>query len=249
MPIAASAEAARATRRRASSNGTPFWFTSYVGANRYTLADAAPPEPGTPYPVAFLVEQDPGSVTAPHFHQADQFQVIVGGAGTLGRHAVSPVTVHFIGRYSAYGPIQAGPDGLDYFTLRNAWDPGARYMEHARAELRAVPDRRHREAVAELAPADGPIERCSVEPLLPRAADGMAVWRYRLSAGATAGGPPAGDGAGQFWLVLGGSLRRGGAHLTARSCLFAAPDDAACELVAGPDGLDLLAMQFPRRPD
>src|SRR5215472_11924822 len=34
--------------------------------------------------MAFLVEKGPGAVTRPHFHQADQFQVVVAGRGMLG---------------------------------------------------------------------------------------------------------------------------------------------------------------------
>ena len=65
--------------------------------------------------------------------------------------------MHFAGAWSPYGPLAAGGDGLQYFTLRNGWDPGARYMEFPdnRAALRALP-RRHREAVGEIAAtADG----------------------------------------------------------------------------------------------
>jgi len=53
MPVIATADQARPTRRRASSNGTGFWLTSYIGANRYTPDAAAPPEPGEIYPMAF----------------------------------------------------------------------------------------------------------------------------------------------------------------------------------------------------
>ena len=77
--MTASADAVRETRRRASSNGTKFWLTSYIGPNRYTVGTAEPSGPGTIVPVAFLVEQDPGEVVGAHYHQADQFQVMVSG--------------------------------------------------------------------------------------------------------------------------------------------------------------------------
>ena len=131
MPVIASAEDACPSRRRASSNGADFWLTSYIGANRYTSDAETSPEPGTIYPMAFLVEQDAGAIVGAHYHQADQFQVIVGGAGRLGHHDIGAPTVHFAGAWSPYGPLSAGSDGLQYFTLRNGWDPGARYMEFA----------------------------------------------------------------------------------------------------------------------
>ena len=114
-----------------------------------------PPGPATIYPMAFLVEQDADAVVGAHYHQADQFQVMVGGSGRLGTHDVAAGAVHFAGAWSPYGPLAAGGDGLHYFTLRNGWDPGARYMEFPdnRATLRALP-RRHREwsAISRAAP-------------------------------------------------------------------------------------------------
>src|SRR5437868_51255 len=112
MILTASPEQAVATRRRGESNGSTFWHTTFLGSNLFTrTADA--PSPGTDparddvYPMAFLVEQDPGAVTQSHFHQADQFQVIVGGSGDLGTHTVRDIAVHYAGAFTAYGPIRA----------------------------------------------------------------------------------------------------------------------------------------------
>ena len=250
MPVIAAAAAAHATRRRALSNGVGFWHTTYIGANRYRPDAAGPPPPGTLYPMAFLVEQDADQTVGAHFHQADQFQVMVAGEGTLGRHAVAPVTVHFTGAYSPYGPIRAGAEGVSYFTLRNGWDPGARYMPGARAELPRP--RTYREAVSPaLAPANGAIhaEAAPAVPVLGGESDGLAAWRYRLGAGAALTGPDPAAGAGQYWLVLGGRLDHDGTELAPRSLLFVTPGEAALAATAGPDGLDVLALQFPRHAD
>lgn len=248
MPVMTSAEQARANRRRGqAADGVTFWHTLYLGTSRYNMAPGTPdPEPGTLFPMAFLVEQDPGSVAHAHYHQADQFQVVVHGRAALGTHAVAPVTVHFAGAYTAYGPIRASEDGVHYFTLRNGFDPGARFMERAehRAALRMIPGRRHREAVA------GPLEPLAspgVTALLPGIADGPGAWRYRLRSGETLQGPSPVSGAGQYWLVLSGSLRRDGAEYGGKSCGFVYPDDPGFSGQAGSGGLDILAMQFPRR--
>ena len=248
MPLIASADSARVNRRRAqAADGVTFWHTLYLGTTRYNMPFGAPaPDPLALFPMAFLVEQDPGSVAQAHFHQADQFQVVVAGGATLGTHAVAPVTVHFAGAYTAYGPIRAGEAGVHYFTLRNGFDPGARFMQRAenRAALRAVAGRRHREAVA------GPVDvadAAGVAELLPAEADGLAAWRYRLGAGEAFLGPPPGSGAGQYWLVVSGSLRREDGDYPALSCAFTHPTDAPFTGSAGPDGLDVIAMQFPRR--
>lgn len=247
MPLIASAEQARVNRRRGqAADGVSFWHTLYLGTSRYNMAPGTPdPAPGTLFPMAFLVEQDPGSVAHAHYHQADQFQVVVDGRATLGTHAVAPVTVHFAGAYTAYGPIRASEAGVHYFTLRNGFDPGARFMERAenRAALRGIPGRHHREAVA------GPVgpPSAAVTTLLEPGPDGLAAWRFQLGAGEPLLGPSPAGGAGQDWLVVSGRLDQDGQEYGALSCGFAYPHDAPFSGVAGPEGLDVLAMQFPRR--
>ncbi|MBO0711738.1 MAG: hypothetical protein J2P47_10725, partial [Acetobacteraceae bacterium] len=193
MIIAADAEQARRRQRRPAKEG---WNTAFIGANRYTRTESDPlPDPDAVYPMAFLVEKEPGAVVQPHFHQADQFQVVVGGGGSLGTHAVGPGAVHYTDRYSAYGPILAGEEGIAWFTLRNAWDPGARYMPANRQALRTARARhQHREAT--LAPALpmsaaalAALRAPAIATVLEQGADGLGAWRYRLPAGASVRGP------------------------------------------------------------
>ena len=81
MVLIADSILARSTRRRQTATG---WNTAYIGAHRYTLPPAEkPPTDDALYPMAFSVEKLPGAVTRPHFHQADQFQVVVAGRGML----------------------------------------------------------------------------------------------------------------------------------------------------------------------
>jgi hypothetical protein len=247
MPICTTAGAAQVNRRRGmAADGVSFWHTLYIGTSRYNMAPGTPdPEPGTLFPMAFLVEQDPGSTANAHYHQADQFQVVVAGYGTLGLHEVAPVTVHFTGAYTAYGPIRAGDDGISYFTLRNGFDPGARFMNRAenRAALRSLPDRRHREAVAGPDSSSGAERETLIEPT----SDGLAAWRFRLPARALLEGPDPSLGRGQYWLVMSGGLQREGHSLDRLSCSFVRPDEPAFTGETGPEGLDVLALQFPRR--
>src|SRR5262245_55018252 len=65
------------------------------------------PAKGTRLPQAFLVENTPHRVLRTHYHDVDQFQVIVSGHGTLGKHAVRPYSVHFARAHTPYGPITA----------------------------------------------------------------------------------------------------------------------------------------------
>jgi hypothetical protein len=242
---------ARSTRRRQTSTG---WNTAYIGANRYTLPpDEKPPADDALHPMAFLVEKGPGAVTRPHFHQADQFQVVVAGRGMLGDHEFSDGAVHYTDAYSAYGPIVAGKSGIWWFTLRNRWDPGARYMPAEREVLNAARDRhQHWELTTEVMPAALLGELCeatavSCRPLL-EAEDGLAGWRYRIPPCTAIAGRAPRTGGGQFWLVLAGDAAvDGGDPLPANSCIFVGPEDPAFARASGPVGAELLCLQFRRR--
>ena len=248
MTMTASADLARANRRRGSApDGVTFWHTLYLGTSRYNMAPGTPdPAPDALFPMAFLVEQDPGSTANAHYHQQDQFQLVVGGYGTLGLHEIRPVTVHFTGAHTAYGPIRASQDeGVWYFTLRNGFDPGARFMTmpENRIALRGISGRTHRESVA----GPLPVPTLPTETLLGPEPDGMAAWRYTLEPGETVSGPDPSTGRGQYWVVISGSLIRDAETLPKLSCAFVFPGDAAFQAMAGAEGLEVIAMQFPAR--
>jgi hypothetical protein len=244
MPVIATADEASVNRRRGvAADGVTFWHTLYIGTTRYNMAPGTPdPEMGALFPMAFLVEQDPGSTASAHYHQANQFQVIVGGHGIMGTHEARPVTVHFAGAHTAYGPIRASNDaGVHYFTLRNSFDPGARFMAvpENRSALRLVPGRHHRESVT------GPLANETGAIIGPEP-DGMGAWRYRVAAGERVIGPDPAWGKGQYFVVVDGSMIRDGKDIPRLSCVFVYPDDPPFNAFAGPEGVDVIAMQFPR---
>ena len=252
MIVTADSIAVRQTNRRKTANG---WLTTFIGQNRNTLKEnEAPPPNNIVYPMAFLVEKEAAAIIHPHFHQADQYQVIVQGGGRLGVHDVGSVSVHYTDSYSAYGPIVADGEGISFFTLRNAWDPGARYMPAARQQLRDARARfQHREvACGPLSPLTE-AERLALAdvtgaPVFETTRDGAATWRYTVNPGGTVHGLDPSSGGGQFWLVTAGSAQvPGGALLPANSTAFVGPEDAAMAMTAGPIGADLLCLQFPRR--
>jgi mannose-6-phosphate isomerase-like protein (cupin superfamily) len=203
--------------------------------------------------MAFLVEKEPHAVTKPHFHEADQYQVIVQGGGRLGTHDVGTVAVHYTDAWSAYGPIVAADEGISWFTLRNTWDSGARYMPAAREQLRAARTQNfaHREATAAPMPVASAEQLARTELLssatvIEQTPDGMATWRYRLPPGSSVSGPDPHHGGGQFWIVLSGSASAGeAALLPPNSCVFVAPGDGALTMIAGDGGAEALCMQFP----
>jgi hypothetical protein len=252
MILTADSRVAHETARRKTHNG---WHTTFIGQNRNTLQEGdAPPADDVVYPMAFLVEKEAGAVVKPHFHQADQYQVVVQGGGRLGLHAIGTVAVHYTAAYSAYGPIVAAEDGVAWFTLRNTWDPGARYMPEQRQQLRAArASHQHREATCGPLPPLSETElagltEVSTVPVIEPTSDGVGTWRYTVPAGGSVCGPDPASGGGQFWLVTAGSAAVAeGDPLPAQSCVFVGPDDEAATLTAGPGGADLLCMQFPTR--
>jgi hypothetical protein len=248
--LTADAETVRQTNRREAPNG---WSTSFIGVNRNTIKSGeTPPAETALHPVAFLVEKRPGGITRPHFHRADQYQVVVSGSGKMGLHDTGSVAVHYTDAFSAYGPIVAAGDGIAWFTLRPGWDPGAKYMENPdnRAELRASRDRyTHWEATTEPEPPLGAAALKAVSSIgrqqILEGEHGLATWRYQLPPGAALAGPDPAASGGQFWLVLGGTLSAGGsAFLGVNSTIFVAPDDGALGAIAGPDGAEALCLQF-----
>ena len=252
MILSADSIAATQANRRRTGNG---WHTTFIGKNRNTLKEGeTPPDANIVYPMAFLVEKDADAIVRPHFHAADQYQVIVQGGGRLGTHDVGTVSVHYTDAYSAYGPIVAAGEGISWFTLRNAWDPGARYMPAERAQLREARARfQHREAtcgpLAPLTEAElAALADVTGSAVIEETKDGLGTWRYTVKSGGVARGPDPSTGGGQFWLVSSGTAHvPGGALLPPNSCVFVAPDDAALQMFAGPSGADLLCMQFPKR--
>src|SRR4051812_9780396 len=124
MPLIGTRDDALANRRVAP--GYPTWRSDF-------LSEEAPR--GTKRGNAKLVEQDAATTLHAHFHYVNQFQLVVGGSGRIGRHEVRPLTVQFAGAHTSYGPLVAGEDGLDYLVLRDAINPGLRLMPEEVAML------------------------------------------------------------------------------------------------------------------
>ncbi|MDX2158426.1 MAG: hypothetical protein SFW09_18155 [Hyphomicrobiaceae bacterium] len=202
-------------------------------------------EPGqlTQAAQAFLVVRPfAGARIEPHFHDVDQFQVVVEGDGRIGKKQVRPITFQYADAFTPYGPIIAADRGLSFFTLRNIASGGFWAMPGNKHEM---PGRagRNIEGVFDLeagVPAVGEVVR---EILMPPQADGVQAVGIRLGAGARDTGIPH-EGKGQFYLVCTGSLIVDGKALPERSVVRVEPEDAGLVLTAGPEGAQVLALQF-----
>jgi len=233
VPISTSAAEAKAKENEAIVHGQTYLGREYIGAiPEPGSADYGKDVAGSGHPQAYLVMQPPGSVTPPHFHTTNQFQVFVGGGGSVGKLNADPVTVQYAGAHTPYGPITAGGEGIRYFTLRQQWDSGAKYLPEQRAQLHTG---RQRQVVGK-GEAAGEI---FADP------DGLLTEVIALAGGETVHLPDAAAGGGQYHVVLSGSLIREGAQLEPLSVEFAWPDEGAVEIQAGPEGLRLLLARFP----
>ena len=194
-------------------------------------------------PQAFLVVRPfAGARIEPHFHDVDQFQVVVEGDGRIGKKVVRPVTFQYADAFTPYGPIVGNEHGFAFFTFRNIASGGFWAMPGNRQHMPGRPGR-NIEGVFELAdsmPAAGDVVR---EALMPTQDDGVDAVGIRMGPGAVASGLPAGD-KGQFYLVCAGSIEAGTKVLPTHSMVRVEPGDTTIDMVAGDAGAHVLALQF-----
>jgi hypothetical protein len=224
------------------------WVMGYFGVEPFADRSLPRPAPDTLHPVAFMVEEEPGATLNAHFHEADQFQLFVTGDGRLGRYPIAPFAVHYADAFTPYGPIHAGPEGLSYLTLRNAWDNGPQYMPQSAAALKASRGPGQQTPLVRFPGVDSPLQagEAAVTEVIAPTERGLAAWLRRARAGERwQASPPAGGG--QVWVVARGELKAADHSFDALSCLFMGPSEVGPDMVAGPDGADVIVLQFPER--
>ena len=235
-------------QRQVHVNGRDYTLSEYVGAaplrGHY--------QPGNEVndnglPQGFLVDQPPGAVTPAHFHEPNQFQVFIGGRGRIGAFAAVPLTVQYANGHTPYGPIVAGPDGVQYFTLRQRWDPGAKYLPASRDKLVKGNQRTRVKGDLPICTAEQRLGRreTKVVTVFAPEADGLSGTLYRMGPGQTARMPdPAGTG-GIYFVVTEGNVVHQGKELEKLSTIYSTPCEARIQIAAGASGADLLVLHFP----
>lgn len=208
-------------------------------------------------PQVLLVEQQiRGSKILPHFHGVDQFQVIIAGEGKMGQQPVGPVSLHYTNRFTAYGPIEAGPQGMSYYVLRPEFAVSGSHYLHLPEERARMPRGGKRYFMADHLPVRTLAElkalcEADVQTLLsvgPADADaGVLAQVVALPPHAPFAGADPRTGGGQVFLVLQGAMRHRDTLLRAPASVALTRDEAALRISAGPDGLQLLVLQYPRR--
>ena len=198
-------------------------------------------------PTVALIEQPAGFEFMPHFHRQNQFQVFVGGSGSIGRHALAPVTVHYAGAYTGYGPLVAGPEGIQYFTLRPVCEAGFISLSQRREKMIAGPKRHAQSAaIAVASPAEmqGWMQ-VREDFVVPLGEDGMGARLVHLPPHqAWSCGHPA-CSQGQFLFVLAGTVSAAGHTLGRWEQMYATSDEAMPAARSGDGGVQLLVLSVP----
>jgi hypothetical protein len=248
MLLASSAAEAMQRARQVEVNGRQYTLAEYVGAApRKGIYVAGSEVNDNGLPQAFLVIQPPGAVTPAHFHEPNQFQVFVEGGGRIGAHPTTPLTVQYANGHTPYGPIVASDAGIQYFTLRQRWDPGAKYLPASRDMLTAGGQRARVKGGLDTGSDQDRASRVNdtIETVLAAEPDGLAAWLYRLGPDRARTLPEPSTGGGQYLVVVGGGMRVEDRTFERHGVLFVSPDEPAYRTVAASGGLDLLVLQFP----
>ncbi len=233
------------TLESAAANRSKFTLANGTGYFKSSLLESPPDAPVAPQ--SFLVEQDANSVILSHFHLQNEFQVVVQGEGSFGRHPVKPLTIHYAGAHTGYGPIIAGAAGLWYFTLRPRMDFGAKFLPEARGEMEKSAKKRHLlGGPMALSATDTQEKDARCEEVFPPQADGIGGWMLRLPADSSMAAPDLAGGLGRFYVIAQGEARINGATLTRWATVFVTPEEEPMLVFAGESGADVLVLQFPQ---
>lgn len=234
--------AERPRERFDTKNGGKFWRVQLIDHPREEI-DA---------PEAFIIYGDPGRVLRTHFHDVDQFQVITNGTGTVGRHPVRELGVHFARAFTPYGPLVADSEGLGYLTLRARRDLlQAQYIPECIDKLKGIPDRAPwQKTFLPRIPALAEGKNAALEAV-PDLDDGsgLFVFGVRIAPGASATAPSPDSGSGQFVVVTAGGLVCEGVLKPAMTVVFVKSEEPALQMQAGPEGLEGMIINFPRRKE
>lgn len=222
--------------RNPPSGGTA-WRTDFI----------RPPEGVKDHPMAFLAEGTPYRVIAPHFHEVDQFQVIVSGGGVIGKHPLSINAVHFSRAHTPYGPLTGAEHGVGFLTLRAHWDPGAQYLHNPESKDKLVKVEGRKPWQVTEAPVfegDADVNVHAFKEIKDER--GLAAYSVKLKPGVTMATPDPAQTNGQYLIVTKGSLTYQGKEYKAISIAFTKPHEGSFPVVAGAEGVEALVLNFPR---
>lgn len=196
-------------------------------------------------PTVFLAEQPAHYNLGTHFHRQNQFQLFVAGSGTLGPERLDPVTVHYAGAYTGYGPLLAGAEGVKYFTIRPVFDTGFIPASEAREKMVRGPKRHAQVALGTPWDEERLAALARAEDRFALPADrGLAVRHVRLPPAAARDLEHAETSIGFFVFVLSGTATVAGSTLGRWESAFATADERLV-LTAGARGAEIVVLHVP----
>ena len=201
-------------------------------------------------PGAFLVRKAPLSRIRPHFHNVNQFQVVVAGSGKIGPQTRKPITIQYTDKHSPYGPIDAGPEGLCFFNCRQLSTEDTYFMPESRNHLQRPPGR----------------QKVAYDEDIPyriiRPPDSEVMGQYKLLMGNEDSGPwaelyrrgpgqilpllPRPADIGQFHIILEGELEVDGKSLPTWSVRYIQGMGAFNTGLTGRRGITILVLCFDK---
>jgi hypothetical protein len=198
-------------------------------------------------PHSHVVEQDSTVIQEPHFHEIDQYQMVVGGSGRIGAKPLSVGGYHYTDRATTYGPIIGGAEGLHYLVMRPLGEPGVdisgKFMPQSR-HLRSRRPGRHIYGDATAPLADGPRGEWVLASDLQ---DGGIVTSVAVPAAAQVPEPARRDQCGPGYAVaLEGSFTMNGETLDPPSVIWMEVTDQWPQITAGQDGGTIIWLTFSR---
>ena len=202
------------------------------------------PTVDAPYgPHAILVRYPPGQprASSAHFHEVDQFQVIIDGKGTFGRHNVAPYCIHFSRAYTRYGPLHS--DGWAFMVMRTRYDSGS---QRDAEKLKRIPNRRPWQVTTKISfPVQGPGVSMQEVPEI-KDDEGLFASTLTMAPNTRTTAPDPSSGDGQHVLVVKGSIVHDNQEREAPVIVFTKPDEPAFEIKAGAQGLEAIVMNLPK---
>ena len=202
-------------------------------------------------PTVSLIEQPAGFEFMPHFHRQNQFQVFVGGSGAIGAHALAPVVVHYAGAFTGYGPLVAGPLGIQYFTLRAVAESGFIPVAEHRERMIRGPKRHAQSQQIAIAPREALRRLDDIDDtfVIVLGEDGMGARLLRMPPrhSLKVEHPPGCQG--QFIFVLDGAVDVAGREMGRWEQLYATCDEPIARLTAAAPGAQLLCLSVPHQAD
>ena len=185
--------------------------------------------------------------SAAHFHEVDQFQVIMEGSGDFGRHPVKPYHVHFSRAYTPYGPLISAKDtGWGFIVLRSRLDSGAQRFPDSREKLKRIANRKPWQVTAEarFPQATTGVATLDIEEIKDE--QGLYTCTITMAPGTRTMTPDQDGGDGQYVIAVKGSVIHQGVEKTAPAVIFLRRDEPIIELQAGTQGLHAIVLNFPK---